>query len=237
MLRVNVIHVTILADVLPAEQRLLGFLLLYLLQEPAVCISYLFTEPFRMIYSPLPLVLSLVLALLGTSLVVFLPETARGRNRLQTDQEDGDWWSWSKTCLHFRFRDFGPALLVAKSPNVLWAILACTSFTPAADRYWLIIYLIILFHYIGNYHTPELALPSFITRCLTLGLFLPALAIMLVHPNGHARFIGFKRGLILARISTVFAIAGVLLTLCHTTGCLVVGTIAVGRFISLRALC
>ena len=78
---------------------------------------------------------------------------------------------------------------------------------------------------------------SFITRCLTLGLLLPALAIMLVHPNGHARFTGYQRDLVLARVSTIFGIAGLLFTFGPATAFLVVGTIAVGLSTGLNALC
>lgn len=238
ILLVNVTHATILADVLPPQQRLLGFLALAFLQEPAIRLSVLLAEPLRRLYDPLPLVLSLALALLGASLVVFIPETARGSRPPQTEQVDEGWWSRSKACLHLRYRDVGPALAVAKSPNVLWVILALAAYFLATNGYWMMVFgWIWATHYFGIPYTVELSLLSFIIRCLTLGLLLPALAIMLVHPNGHARFTGYQRDLVLARISAIFGLAGLLFTFGPATASLVVGTIAVGLSVGLSALC
>lgn len=227
VLLIHVIHITILTDVLPPAQRLLGFLFLTLLQEPFVQLAAFAITSLRHLWSPLPLVLSLVLALLGASLVVFLPETAQGSSPLRAEQTDESWWSRAQSCFHLRFRDVGPALAVAKSPHVLWVLLALAARPLAATGYWLTLVVYAWSHRdFGGVGLPDLSLLTVITHCVTLGLLLPALAIMLVHPNGHARFTGFQRDLVLGRISAGFAVAGALLSFIPAPGLLIVGTIA-----------
>lgn len=229
MLLIHVIHITILTDVLPPGQRLLAFLFRALLQEPFVQLAAFAINSLRHLWSPMPLVLSLVLALLGAALVVFLPETAQGSNPPRAEHTDESWWSKAQSCFHLRFQELGPALAVAKSPYILWVLLALAARPLAAIGYWLTVVAYAWSHHdFGSVGLPDLSLMTVITHCVTLGLLLPALAIVLVHPNGHARFTGFQRDLVLGRISAVFAVAGVLLSFIPAPGLLIVGTIAAG---------